>query len=186
LAAVQTPFHASDILVTDAASLSSAIASAGSGDRILIQNNVNLSGTLLPPVNSNITIDGQGHTISAQGNNRVFFLDSTATTQNVTLDGGKTSGGSSAAGGGGLGAGGAIFVNSGTTTVSGVSFSNNSAVGATVVRPSATTAPPGAVAAATVAAAAARPTARSPCCRGRAARVRAARAVTVPLPEWPV
>lgn len=133
LAVFQTPSHASDILVTDAASLSAAIAAAGSGDRILIQNDINLGNTLLPPVGTNITIEGNGHTISAGGNNRIFFLNSSATIQNVTLSGGVAKGGNGGdgfnSGGGGLGAGGAIFVNSGNATVSNVSFSNNRATG---------------------------------------------------------
>lgn len=77
------PAFAADITVTDAASLSAAIAGAGAGDRILLQNDIALGTTLLPPVLSNITIDGNGHTIDAQNNNRIFFLDSSATIQNM-------------------------------------------------------------------------------------------------------
>ena len=133
-ALVSGPAFAADITVTDAASLSAAIAGASAGDRILLQNDIALGTTLLPPVLSNITIDGNGHTIDAGGNNRIFFLDSTATIQNVTLTGGKATGGNggginSASGGGGLGAGGAIFVNSGTATVANVAFTNNTATG---------------------------------------------------------
>ncbi|MGD9769726.1 MAG: pectate lyase-like adhesive domain-containing protein, partial [Pseudolabrys sp.] len=132
-ALVSGPASAADITVTDAASLSAAIAGASAGDRILLQNDIALGTTLLPPVLSNITIDGNGHTIDAGGNNRIFFLDSSATIQNVTLTGGKATGGNGGAGqnggGGGLGAGGAIFVNSGTATIANVGFSNNSATG---------------------------------------------------------
>lgn len=128
-----TPAAASDILVSDASQLSAAIAGAAAGDRILLQNNIALGTTLLPPVAANITIDGNGHTIDAQGNNRIFFLNSTATIQNVTLVGGNAQGGAGGSGagkgGGGLGAGGAIFVNTGNATISNVSFANNSAVG---------------------------------------------------------
>ena len=132
-ALVSGPASAADITVTDAASLSAAIAGASAGDRILLQNDIALGTTLLPPVLSNITIDGNGHTIDAGGNNRIFFLDSSATIQNVTLTGGKATGGNGGAGqnggGGGLGAGGAIFVNSGTATIANVGFTNNSATG---------------------------------------------------------
>lgn len=132
-ALIASPALATDFSVTDAAGLSAAIAGAGAGDRILIQNDISLSTTLLPPVSANITIEGNGHTIDGQGNNRIFFLNSTATIQNVTLTGGTATGGAGGGGagngGGGLGAGGAIFVNTGTATVSNVTFSNNTAVG---------------------------------------------------------
>jgi len=127
------PARASDILVTNATELSSAITTASAGDRIVLQNNITLGTTLLPPVGSNITIDGNGKSIDAQGNNRIFFLNSTATIQNVTLMNGAAKGGdggnATAGGGGGLGAGGAIFVNTGTATISNVTFSNNGATG---------------------------------------------------------
>ena len=125
--------RASDILVTNAAELSTAITSANPGDRIVLQNDIALGTTLLPPVSSNITIDGNGKSIDAQNNNRIFFLNSTATIENVTLKNGLAKGGdggnATAGGGGGLGAGGAIFVNTGTATISNVTFTANSATG---------------------------------------------------------
>ena len=125
--------RASDILVTTAAELSTAIGTAAPGDRIVLQNNIALGTTLLPPVASNITIDGNGKSIDAQGNSRIFFLNSSATIQNVTLMNGLAKGGdggnATAGGGGGLGAGGAIFVNTGTATISNVTFSGNNATG---------------------------------------------------------
>lgn len=102
-AAIAAPAIAGDIFVSDASQLSAAIGGAAPGDRIELQNDIALGTTLLPPVSANITIEGHGHTIDAQGNNRIFFLDSTATIQNVTLAGGKATGGD---GGAGLGAGG--------------------------------------------------------------------------------
>lgn len=84
-AAIAAPATAGDIFVSDASQLSAAIGGAAPGDRIELQNDIALGTTLLPPVSANITIEGHGHTIDAQGNNRTFFLDSTATIQNVTL-----------------------------------------------------------------------------------------------------
>ena len=124
------PARATDFTVTDAASLASAIGGAVSGDTITLQDDVSLGTTLLPPVAANVTIDGQNHAIDAQGNNRIFFLNSSATIENVTLKNGAATGGAGgAAGGGGMGAGGAIFVNTGTATISNVNFSGNSATG---------------------------------------------------------
>ena len=123
--------QAADYNVTDAASLSTAMTNAVAGDRILIDNDIALGTTLLPPVSADITIDGQNHTIDAESNNRIFFLNSSATIQNVTLANGAATGGDggNGGGGGGMGAGGAIFVNTGTATISNVSFSGNNATG---------------------------------------------------------
>ena len=127
------PARAGDILVTTAAELSTAIGTANPGDRIVLQNDIVLGTTLLPPVGSNITIDGNNKSIDAQNNNRIFFLNSSATIENVTLKNGLAKGGdggnATAGGGGGLGAGGAIFVNAGTATISNVTFSGNNASG---------------------------------------------------------
>ncbi len=124
------PARATDFPVTDAASLASAIGSAVSGDTITLQNDVSLGTTLLPPVAADVTIDGQNHAIDAQGKNRIFFLNSSATIENVTLKNGAATGGAGGAGGGGgMGAGGAIFVNTGTATISNVTFSGDSATG---------------------------------------------------------
>ena len=124
------PARATDFPVTDAASLASAIGSAVIGDTITLQNDVSLGTTLLPPVAANVTIDGQNHAIDAQGKNRIFFLNSSATIENVTLKNGAATGGAGGAGGGGgMGAGGAIFVNTGTATISNVTFSGDSASG---------------------------------------------------------
>ncbi|TPO20305.1 autotransporter domain-containing protein [Mesorhizobium sp. CU2] len=119
LVAVQSQARAADIMVSDAASLSSAISNASSGDRIILQNDIALGTTLLPPVLTNVSIDGQGHTIDAQGNNRIFFLDSkdavpAVSIENVTLKGGAAKGGDGGNGngasydGGGAGGGGGM------------------------------------------------------------------------------
>lgn len=146
LVGLQAQARAADIMVSDAAGLSSAISNASSGDRIILQNDIALGTTLLPPVLTNISIDGQGHTIDAQGNNRIFFLNSqdaapAVSIENVTLKGGAANGGAGgngnwayydgrgAGGGGGMGAGGAIFVNTGALTVANVDFADNSATG---------------------------------------------------------
>ena len=146
LVGLQVQARAADIMVSDAAELSSAISNASSGDRIILENDIALGTTLLPPVLTNVSIDGQGHTIDAQGNNRIFFLDSkdavpAVSIENVTLKGGAAKGGNGgngnganydgggAGGGGGMGAGGAIFVNNGSLTIANVDFTDNSATG---------------------------------------------------------
>ena len=105
--------QAADYNVTDAASLSTAMTNAVAGDRILIDNDIALGTTLLPPVSADITIDGQNHTIDAESNNRIFFLNSSATIQNVTLANGAATGGDGGNGGGGGGMGIAMAIERG-------------------------------------------------------------------------
>lgn len=102
----------------------------------------------LPPIASTIAIEGNGATLRITfvpaARLRFFFVgadpQSTATpgyntpgpgnltVRNLTLDGGVQRGGQSRRGGGGAGLGGAIF-NQGTLTLSGVTLTNNLAVG---------------------------------------------------------
>jgi len=72
-------------------------------------------------INTNVTINGSGNTISGGGIDRIFFIaGGTVNLSNLTLTGGSAIGGSSQSGGvvsgsgGGAGLGGAIFVGSGT------------------------------------------------------------------------
>jgi hypothetical protein len=96
----------------------------------------------LPPITSNLTIDGNGATIQrdtkpSTQNFRLFYVSGgysgelplgSLTLTNVTLQGGIAQGGDSGFGGGGLGAGGAIF-NQGTLNLNGVTVTNNQAQG---------------------------------------------------------
>jgi CSLREA domain-containing protein len=99
----------------------------------------------LPPIQSNITINGNGATLerdsslpeTTAGAVRFFYVSGgiatelplgTLTLQNLTLTNGLAKGGDSTAGGGGLGAGGAIF-NQGNLTLSGVTLTGNTALG---------------------------------------------------------
>ena len=94
----------------------------------------------LPVIASNITIDGQGVTLSVDSSisDRFFFVadyglagnlnSGSLTLKNMTLSNGFALGGASNQGGGGLGAGGAIF-NQGGLTLSNVTFTNDTAQG---------------------------------------------------------
>jgi CSLREA domain-containing protein len=99
----------------------------------------------LPPIDSNITIQGNGATLQRDsacaqttGEAMRFFYVSGGITnelplgtlmlQNLTLTNGLAKGGDSTQGGGGLGAGGAIF-NQGNLTLNGVTLNGNTAQG---------------------------------------------------------
>ncbi len=94
----------------------------------------------LPPITSNLTIQGNGAIIQrdpAQGTSdfRLFYVSGgmelnpgSLTMDNVTLKNGIAKGGDSYSGGGGLGAGGAIF-NQGTLNLTAVTFVGNTAQG---------------------------------------------------------
>lgn len=102
----------------------------------------------LPPIASNITIEGRGATLTVTlGNSprlRFFYIgadpQSTATPgyntpgpgsltlKDLTLSGGRQQGGASERGGAGAGLGGAIY-NQGTLSLQGVTLENNQAVG---------------------------------------------------------
>jgi hypothetical protein len=95
----------------------------------------------LPPITSNLTINGNGavlqRDVNAIGDFRLLYVSGglngelplgNLTLENVTLQGGIAQGGDSDFGGGGLGAGGAIF-NQGTLNLVGVTVMNNQAQG---------------------------------------------------------
>ncbi len=94
----------------------------------------------LPAIIGNVTINGNGSTLQADGSAQARFLvvfgdfisgvspAGSLTLENLTLSGGLAEGGSSSYGGGGLGAGGAIF-NMGTLNLSNVTLANNNAIG---------------------------------------------------------
>ncbi|HET7716134.1 MAG TPA: autotransporter-associated beta strand repeat-containing protein [Bauldia sp.] len=123
-------------------------ATPGGPHTIDITVDVTLSGPLSPILNS-VTINGNGHTIDAGGDTRIFMIGVDAETQNnpayadsivaqrpqvainsLTLQGGFAEGGDGEGGGGGLGAGGALFINqSADVTLSNVTFVDNCADG---------------------------------------------------------
>jgi hypothetical protein len=94
----------------------------------------------LPPIDNNITIAGNGATITRSSGTspdfRFFYVSGglelpggTLTLQDLTLSNGVAKGGDGfSGGGGGLGAGGAIF-NQGSVTLQGVTLNNNQAIG---------------------------------------------------------
>jgi hypothetical protein len=122
-------------------SLSEAILKANTddgADRIILQNNVTVTGVMKRLLNSDITITGddpntaavETRSISGGDSFRPLFVKSgTITLENLTLTNGKVKGGSSSFGGGGAGMGGALFVYGGTVTVKKVAFSGNQAIG---------------------------------------------------------
>ena len=120
--------------VTDSASFVTAIASAGNGDTITIQNSFTMAARV-DPISANVTIVGNGNTIDANSAFRPFFVNSgTVAIQNLTVANGLAKGGDGGGGlvpgGGGMGAGGAIFVNSGASVaITNVTFSSNQATG---------------------------------------------------------
>ncbi|GAT32134.1 PEP-CTERM protein-sorting domain-containing protein [Terrimicrobium sacchariphilum] len=111
----------------------------------------NISATSQMVVNANVTIDGGYFSIDMNNSDRAFFIaGGTVSISNLTIANGNATGGNgSLGGGGGAGLGGAIFVGSGSyysgtgalaaqglsapaVTLSGVTFSNNKAVGGSV------------------------------------------------------
>ncbi len=101
-------------------------------------NNFWYGPTGLPPIDSNLTIHGNGATIQRDSSGllfRLFYVSGGTelpagglTMDNATLQDGVAAGGSSGGGGGGLGAGGAIF-NQGTLVLTDVTLADNSALG---------------------------------------------------------
>ncbi len=119
-----------------------ALASAATYQFTTADNNW-YGSDALPPITSQITIQGNGATLlrdsslpqTAAGALRFFYVSGglelpagSLTLENLTLTGGLAEGGNSGLGGGGLGAGGAIF-NQGTLLLDGVTLSANQAIG---------------------------------------------------------
>ncbi|MDY6939977.1 MAG: DUF4347 domain-containing protein [Cyanobacteriota bacterium] len=102
-------------------------------DEIELGADINLNdlGRALSVNGGNITIDGQGRTISGNDAYQIFQISNgTLNLVNVTLADGLAKGGNGTnGGGGGLGAGGAIYMNGGTLTANNVTFFGNSAQG---------------------------------------------------------
>jgi autotransporter-associated beta strand protein len=120
--------------VTDSASFATAIASAGNGDTITIRNSFTMTGRV-DPIQTNVTVVGNGHTIDANNAYRPFFVYSgSVAIQDLTIANGRAQGGNGGdgpiGGGGGMGAGGAIFVHAGASvSIANVNVLNNRAIG---------------------------------------------------------
>ena len=127
------------------AALVDALTSAGHGDTIVLTGNVTLTSSDLPALQKNLTIEGNGHTLSGGGQYRGLFVDAGTTRINnlrivntVATGGAGGFGGvgrsadpsalTGAAGGGGAGLGGWLFVNAGAVvTINNVQFSGAAA-----------------------------------------------------------
>jgi autotransporter-associated beta strand protein len=136
---LSSPAWATDFNVNSDATLRAAITSAGSGDRIVFTGNITLAADL-PAVQSNVTIVGNGNSLSGNNQFRGLFIGAfsgatqvpvTVAVQDLTITNTRARGGTGGQrAGGGAGLGGAIFVaNQATLTVSNVNLTNNAAVG---------------------------------------------------------
>lgn len=100
------------------------------GNTITLATDVTVTGVMKRLIDSNLTLNGQNHTISGNDQYRPLFVKSgTVKIQNLTLGHGQAQGGAGRNGGGGAGLGGALFIYSGTVTVKNVAFSGNTATG---------------------------------------------------------
>ncbi|AFY48280.1 putative extracellular nuclease [Nostoc sp. PCC 7524] len=110
-------------------------------DTITLANNVRVTGVMKTLINSNITIVGNGNSISGDANNNgvtdvgdvrpLFILSGTVNISNLTITNGMAKGGDSRRGGGGAGMGGGLFIYDGSVSLTNVTFSNNKALGGT-------------------------------------------------------
>jgi autotransporter-associated beta strand protein len=132
--------------VANEGQLRSAITSAASGDTITFTANITLSADL-PAVQKNVTINGNGNTLSGNNQFRGLLVGAwnpstgaavavSVAIQDLTITDTKAAGGTGGAGsagsggGGGAGLGGALFVaNLANVTVSNVNLNGNAAVG---------------------------------------------------------
>ena len=97
---------------------------------ITLATDMTVTGVMKRLIDSNLTLDGQNHTLSGNDAYRPLFVKSgTVTIQNLTFGHGQAQGGAGRNGGGGAGLGGALFAYSGTVTVKNVTFSGNTATG---------------------------------------------------------
>ncbi len=113
-------------------------ANASAGDDV-IQANLPPSTTItlagpLPPIDSNLTIEGAGVTISGASSHRIFFVRSgTVALFNMRLQNGRAAGGNGGTGafggGGGAGMGGAVLVHGGNVSLTNIDCANNLALG---------------------------------------------------------
>ncbi|BDI16389.1 hypothetical protein ANSO36C_21910 [Nostoc cf. commune SO-36] len=108
-------------------------------DTISIDTDVRITGVMKTLVNSNITIDGNGNSISGDADNSgtnnngdlrpLFILSGTVGISDLTITNGRAKGGDSNQGGGGAGLGGGLFIYDGNVSLTNVAFTNNAAQG---------------------------------------------------------
>ncbi|BAY21588.1 hypothetical protein NIES2100_13440 [Calothrix sp. NIES-2100] len=109
-------------------------------DTITINSDVRITGVMKTLVNSNITIVGNGKSISGDANNNginddgdlrpLFILSGTVGISDLTITNGRAKGGNGSGGsGGGAGLGGGLFIYDGNVSLTNVAFSNNTAQG---------------------------------------------------------
>ena len=108
-------------------------------DTISLNTNVRLTGATATTsfINSNITIVGNGNSISGDANNNVindsgdvralFIQSGTVNLNNLTITNGRAQGGNG--GGGAAGMGGGLFIFDGNVSLNNVILSQNSAIG---------------------------------------------------------
>ena len=138
--AISNPLSAAQFNVTQAidngddtvnGSLSWAIRQANvvaGDDTITLTTDVTVQSVMTNLINSNVEIEGNGHTVSGNSQFRPFFiLSGTVTLRDLTVSDGLAKGGDGSGGGAGLG--GALFVYAGNVMLDNVAFSNNAAVG---------------------------------------------------------
>jgi outer membrane autotransporter protein len=138
------PARAANFDVNSASDLTNAINSASNGDTITFTSNITL-GSNLPALTKNVTIDGNGKTLSGQGSFRGFIVGdpfNTSVKPTVAINNlsiihtlamggrGALGGFDSGAGGGGAGLGGGLLILAGANvTATNVSFQQNRAQG---------------------------------------------------------
>ncbi|HQD57480.1 MAG TPA: IPTL-CTERM sorting domain-containing protein [Candidatus Competibacteraceae bacterium] len=129
--------NASNTTCTLSAAIYAANQASGS-DTIFLTTDVTLTGIMLRLIDSDMTLDGQGHTIDGGGFRPLFVKSGTVTIKNMVISNGLAQGGAGyysynghdyGGGGGGAGLGGALFIYSGTVTVSDTTFNANKAQG---------------------------------------------------------
>ncbi|MFN6435750.1 MAG: calcium-binding protein [Nostoc sp. DedSLP01] len=108
-------------------------------DTISIDTDVRITGVMKTLVNSNISIVGNGNSISGDANNNgindngdvrpLFILSGSVDISDLTITNGRAKGGDSEQGGGGAGMGGGLFIYDGNVSLTDVAFTNNAAQG---------------------------------------------------------
>jgi hypothetical protein len=127
------------------AALDAALASAQPGDTIVLTNDITLTANLVNTATTNITINGNNHTLSGAGSFRGLSAQSltnggiNVTIENLTIENSKVQGGNGGFGGKDGGGGGAGGIGGGlgigsrvNLTLSNVNLVSNIAQGVTV------------------------------------------------------
>ena len=127
-----TPNTLSWAITTANTTTTTATGHTGGGctnNTITLATDVSLTGVMQRLIDSDMTLDGQSHTIDGGGFRPLFVKSGAVTIKNMVISNGLAQGGASSGGGGGAGLGGALFVYSGMVTVKDVTFSANKALG---------------------------------------------------------